>query len=434
MSTIQTETRNAGFDEIVAILKDQRLRRLDLVTTAPAIAAVRGMIEVRAGEAVVGREGVTDAAGTYRPTKVFDEGIAGRLGIPGAYLSKLREGRHDLYDANVNGWLHGGGDLIATVAEGDSLAEIGEGAEPVTEFRPDGRKHLLRLLRGDEGEPGVARAFLSPKFRIMDNLDLAVAIAQGIAASGIRVVPTSCDLSDRRMYLRFACPEIWAASPHWLQGYRDPFGNGSDRIRAGRGGASHQALWQGAEDWASTRGLPVGTVVGLGLVASNSDVGGGARYLAPQARVVVCTNGQTITKDASRRVHLGSEMEAGVIEWSTETAEMELDLIRSQTTDAVRAWMTQEYLDETVAEVEAIAGHPIRNPEVTVKEIVTAARFTQADADNILAFMLEGGQGATAGALGSAMTAYAQTVDSPELAFDLERAAFPVMEKAAARR
>ena len=46
-------------------------------------------------------------AGTYTPTEVCDQGLADKLGIPAAYLRRMREQRPDLYDANVNGWLDG---------------------------------------------------------------------------------------------------------------------------------------------------------------------------------------------------------------------------------------------------------------------------------------------------------------------------------------
>jgi len=424
VTAIQTEARNAGLAEITTILKDQRARRLDLVTTAPALAAFNGMLTVAPGEAVAGRQGVTQATGTYRPTAVFDEGLAARLGVPVAWLKHTREHRPDIYDSTVNALLHGGGDLI--VPEG--------GGDPVYQYPPNGDKHLVRLLKGDDGEEGVARAFLSKNYRINDSLDFLTAIVSGMQQSGVTVRPTYCDLSDRRMYVRFACPEIWAASPNWLQGYKSPFGP-EGRQRAGGPQRIEPAsdLWGNANDWAAHRGLDVGTVVGLGLIASNSDVGNGAAYLAPQVRVVVCRNGQTITKDASRRIHLGSEMAEGVVDWSADTLDAELELIAGQTRDAVRAWLTQDYLNDEVARVEALAGHPIRKADTAVREIVTAAKFTQEAADDILGLMIEGGQGATAGALGSAMTAYAQTVDSPELAARLEDQAFAVMEKAAAR-
>ena len=74
---------------------------------------------VRETEPVLGPDGVTMTAGTYTPTDVCDQGVADKLGIPGAYLRKLREQKPGLYDANVNGWLAG-----------------------------DDRKFLIRCLRG----------------------------------------------------------------------------------------------------------------------------------------------------------------------------------------------------------------------------------------------------------------------------------------------
>jgi hypothetical protein len=65
---------------------------------------------VARGEAPGGRAvttGVTSAAWIYRPTKVADDGISAKLGINLAYLRRLRDQRPDLWDANVNGWLHG---------------------------------------------------------------------------------------------------------------------------------------------------------------------------------------------------------------------------------------------------------------------------------------------------------------------------------------
>jgi hypothetical protein len=53
----------------------------------------------------LGEDGVTMTAGQYLPTDVCDQGIAEKLGIPAAYLRRMREACPGLYDANVNGWL-----------------------------------------------------------------------------------------------------------------------------------------------------------------------------------------------------------------------------------------------------------------------------------------------------------------------------------------
>jgi hypothetical protein len=59
--------RNASIEDLVALLRGQQARKVD----------------------------------------VCDQGIADKLGIPAAYLKKMRTSRPALFDANVNGWLAG---------------------------------------------------------------------------------------------------------------------------------------------------------------------------------------------------------------------------------------------------------------------------------------------------------------------------------------
>src|SRR5713226_4759521 len=118
-------TRNATLPDMVAILRHQRARRLDVVAPATAIHAHEGNLVISNTVQQMTAEGVTSAAGIYRPTTVADEGLAAKLGINLAYLRRLRDMRPDLWDANVNGWLHG-----------NDLAGI----------PPDDRRFLVRLF------------------------------------------------------------------------------------------------------------------------------------------------------------------------------------------------------------------------------------------------------------------------------------------------
>jgi hypothetical protein len=144
---------------MVVILRHQRARRLDVVASATAIHAHEGNLVISDTVQHVTEAGVTSAAGTYRPTQVAEEGISAKLGIALAYLRRLREHRPDLWDANVNGWLHG-----------NDLAGI----------LPDGRKFLLRLFQAEGDNLGVARAVLSDSYKVIDNLDALMATLDGI--------------------------------------------------------------------------------------------------------------------------------------------------------------------------------------------------------------------------------------------------------------
>ena len=83
-------TRNATLADMVTILRSQRARRLDVVAPAGAIHAHDGNLVIDSTVSQLGADGVTSAAGTYRPTAVADEGIADKLGISLAYLRRLR--------------------------------------------------------------------------------------------------------------------------------------------------------------------------------------------------------------------------------------------------------------------------------------------------------------------------------------------------------
>jgi len=99
--------RNASVEDLVAMLRGQQARKVDVVAPASAVRAEGGLIVLDQTTPVLTGDGVTMTAGAYRPTEVCDGGIADKLGIPAAYLRRMRTSRPGLFDANVNGWLAG---------------------------------------------------------------------------------------------------------------------------------------------------------------------------------------------------------------------------------------------------------------------------------------------------------------------------------------
>jgi len=245
-------TRNAILADMVTILRGQRARRLDVVAPAGAIHAYDGNLVIDSTVSQLGADGVTSAAGTYRPTAVADEGIADKLGISLAYLRRLRAVRPDLWDANVNGWLYG-----------DGLAG----------YPADDRRFLVRLFQADGDGLGVARAFLSDSYKVIDNLDALMATLDGIRQAGTEVTFDGLDLTERRLYARVVAPSIRALAPALLAGYRSPFG-GRTYVPGG-GWTPEQARAAAAREG---RGYAPGSepVLFAGFVISNSEVGDGA--------------------------------------------------------------------------------------------------------------------------------------------------------------
>jgi hypothetical protein len=400
--------RNATLEDMVAILRHQRARRLDVVAPATAIHAHEGNLVVGDTVQQITADGVTSAAGTYRPTRVADEGISAKLGITLAYLRRLREHRPDLWDVNVNGWLHGN-DLAGVAA--------------------DGRKFLVRLFQAEGDNLGVARAVLSDSYKVIDNLDALMATLDGIRQAGTEVEFDGLDLSERRLYARVVAPQIRAYAPGLLAGYRSPFGG--EVYIPGRTWTPEQARQAATRDG---RAYEPGAepVLFAGFVISNSEVGDGAWSITPRIVAEICGNGMQITADVARAVHLGSRQEEGVIRYSADTQEKELALITARARDAVATFLSPHYLQAKVTEIERKAGAPVSHPEETVLQVAKAAKFSDEVADSILAHFIRGGQ-LTAGGVMQAVTSVAQTLDDADTAADLEAQALRVLDLAAHR-
>jgi hypothetical protein len=375
-TSVLAGARNATLADLAALLRDQQARKVDIVASAAAIHADGGRLVVEDTAPVIGPDGVTMTSGAYTPTDVCDQGVADKLGIPGAYLRRLREHKPHLYDANVNGWLDG-----------------------------DDRKFLLRGLRGDgpDGGSGVARAFLSDGYKIIDNVDVLMAALDGVRQSGTPVEVDGCDLTERRMYVRVVCEQVRALAPALLAGYRSPF--------TGAAGADNP-------------------VVFAGFVITNSETGCGAFSLIPRLVVEICRNGMTMSRDAMRAVHLGERLDEGIVSWSDNTKDKTLALITAKTTDAVAAFLEPGYVERAVRQIEKEAGHPVADPAEAVRAVSQRLRFTDAQQADILSHFIRGGD-VTAGGVMHAVTSVAQTIPDADTAHDMEAAALRALEIAA---
>lgn len=389
--TIQTTARNANLTDLMTLLQEQHARKVDVVAPATAIRSENGVLIVKGTEPVLTPDGVTTADGRYTPTAVCDEGIADKLGVPVSYVKRIRVDRPDLYDANVNGWLHGRREKRSLATLDQSTGEFGPGTLIREAIGPDPRKFLVRAFRGDDGQTGIARAFLSDRYAMVDNLDVLMAALDGIRDAGVAVEIDGGDLTDRRMVVRVKCPEVQALAPTLLAGYRSPF--------TGASGSENPTVFAGFQ-------------------ISNSEVGGGAFTIVPRLVVQVCNNGMTITKDAMSKVHLGGRLDAGVVRWAADTQQAAVALVTKQARDAVTTFLSGDYLTDTIARMETKAGEEVRTHD-DVKVLAKSAKFTDTEVEGILSYFTQGGQ-MTRGGVANAVTAYAQTVEDGDQAYALE--------------
>jgi hypothetical protein len=380
MSTMdrQLTQRNASLPDLVTLLREQHAAKLDVVIPAAGIRSAAGRWRIAGtGAAVLGPDGVTTSPGTFAPTGTCDAGMADKFGIPVGYLRRLREEHLGPYDANVNGWL---------------------------EHQP-GRRLLIRALRGDDGD-GIARAVLSERYRFVDNLDVLLAVLDGIRSAGADVEVRRCDLTERRMYVQIASQSVASQADVLLRNYVSPF--------TGARGADNPLVF-------------------AGFVLSNSETGHGSFSITPRLIAQVCSNGYTITRDAMREVHLGGRLDAGVVQWSAGTQQAAIELISRQAADATATFLTGDYLRRSLADIEQRAGVPVRDVPATLKYVAAQCRFTDDQQAAILDHFI-GGADRTAGGVLQAVTSAAQAQEDADAAYEMERLGLRAMTLAAAHQ
>ena len=369
-------TRNATVADLAAVLQAQHAAKLDIVTPARHGIAEQGRLRlIGVGEPRLTSDGVTVGETVLRPTALADAGIAEKLAIPAPYLRRLRAQHIDLYDANVNTWLSD---------------------------EPD-RRFLVRGLHDRQCGTGVARALLSDSYRVVDNLDVLMAVLQGIRTAGIEVDVARCDLTERRMYVKVRAPQVAEHAPELLADYRSPF--------TGARGADNPLVF-------------------AGFVVSNSETGHGSFALTPQLTVQVCDNGMTLTRDAMREVHLGGRLADGAVRWSADTQHALLDLVVKQARDAVTTFLDRGYVRAKLAEITRHARVPITDPQATLEHVGKALRFTAEQQATILSHFVQGAD-ITSGGVLHAVTSAAQTLPDADTAHELERAGLRAMMLAA---
>lgn len=375
----RTVASNATLEDVVDLLRADRARMVDVVASAGALRAGLGMLLVSGVEPVVTEDGVTVVNGMYVPTEDCDASIATRLDIPVGYLRRLRANHIDLYDSNVEGWL-----------QHESMAA---------------KRFLLRAFADEGGGSGVARALLSDAYLPLDHLDVLFTVLESIRDNRIDVKVDACHLTDRRFYVELSAPDVVTYAPKWLENYRDP--------RTGNRGKDNPA-------------------VSAGILLTNSETGHGSFSLTPYLKVLVCSNGQTVTKDAVSRQHLGARLPEGVVRWDERVQRAALTLVKEQTRQAVTTFLDVEYMKGVVAEIEAKAGAPVADPEATIKAVVRRLSYTEHQQAAIMRYFLRGADD-TAGGVMQAVTAAAQDYE-PDVRFAMEADAFQVLALASVTR
>lgn len=280
--------------------------------------------------------------------------IATYTGIPAKYYDRMQEEAPELLARNVNTW-----------------------------FSMNRDKRMIRTL------DGTARAFLSNRYRCLDNYEVATTILPIIAemARSEQAKIESCELTESRMYLKVVTPRITAE-------------------------------------------VVPGDVVQAGFIVSNSETGQGSVTVSPLIYRLVCSNGMILPDGRLRKYHVGRDNEAAEDFTIYRSATMEASdrafLMKME--DTVRAAANQTIFDGAVAKMREARDAKIEAKTAPqVVELVTKEYgFSQEEGRGILGHLIDGGELSLYG-LANAVTRQAQDVESYDRSTDMEAAGYSIL-------
>jgi hypothetical protein len=255
------------------------------------------------------------------------------------------------------------------------------------------REPADRMVRTLDGQ---VRAYMSNKYRPLDNFDFANAVIPKLMEHSAEV--TSCDISETRLYIKGIIPGIEKTV-----------------AKAGTylGDGGHNPIHHFKP----------------GICLSNSEVGAGSLAVEPGIHETDCSNLLIIGSNAMRKYHIGKKLsdQDQLFELYTNATKTAADrAFWMQVADLVQAGLDGTMFEKMVAECEAkMNGTEIERPSIAVREL---PNLTENEQEGVLASLIKGGDLSQFG-MQWAITHYAQNDDvSYERQVELERVGGSIIE------
>jgi hypothetical protein len=339
--------------ELAAELDRQQNAKRDLLIDTPALSFAadrdggRMLLNINKGQ---GLDGLVEVE-QMGVNEIAHRQIGQHLGIPARYYDKMRSEYPDLLAANVNGW-----------------------------FEKTPATRMIRTL------DGTARAFLSDKYRRIDNFEVATTVLPIIRDMNGATIE-SCELTDARMYLKVVNPRITAE-------------------------------------------VKKGDIVQAGLLITNSETGQGSVSVSPLIYRLVCLNGMIAADSSLRKYHVGRANEAGdnFDIYRNETIEADDRAFMMKIEDTVRAAVDQAKFEQIVNRMREAteARMEVRAVPQVVELAAKEFSLTQDEGNGILGHLIQGGDLSLYG-LANAVTRHSQDVGSYDRATELEATGWRMM-------
>lgn len=292
--------------------------------------------------------------------------INSKFSIPIRYARLCKENVDQLWELNVNKWL-----------------------------RNSDKNFFIRSYMKEDGT-GTLRAFLSDRYSPFENIMLATTalkkVQEHIKTTGQKIIVERCDLSDKKLYMRFTAPDIKQDAFDALTNYVNP------------------ETRQGGKD------------VAVGFIISNSEVGHGRTTVAPRIIIGACKNGLTWMDEAMHKTHLGAKLDEGNFAWSEQTIAANALLISNQVKDALDKFLSPDFLGQKIAAIEEMHARKLEHPVQACKNISRLIGLNEEEADSVVNFFAKQGSNESVWDVAQALTYYAHKADA-EKAYDIERMA-----------
>lgn len=272
--------------------------------------------------------------------------------------------------------------------------------------------NLVRALDGN------VRAFLSDAYQPLDHYSLAFAALEVAKEHGAEVIEAT--LSDAKMRIKFTTRGIWDAIDEVKQGDRGNWYSG------GLGNQEHLSK-VAAKTGGPLPGGP-GTVHPL-VTIGNSETGQGTLFVRMGLVQAICNNLATV-EQIMNQVHLGARLDPGI--YSQSTMRLEAESVMAKATDNISTAFNEDRFRAIVARANA-ANRVEVEPTKAVDFAVAQQIVTQEQRDDLLAHFLgesaAGLVGKTAYGFAQGLARFAQDVEDPDAAADIEDFAGQIIAK-----
>lgn len=235
-----------------------------------------------------------------------------------------------------------------------------------------------RMVRSLDGN---IRAFLSDKYRRLDNFDLAQHILPMLFEVNASV--ESCDITENKIYIK--------AITHKVQ----------------------------AE-------IKKGDVVSAGLLISNSETGHGSLSVKPLVYRLVCSNGAIADDYSLRKYHAGRTQELEQIEFQNDTLLAEDKAFWLKVRDLVKHTLSTVTFEKIVDTMRESTERRIQEPNGAIELVAKRYQMNENEKNDVLSHLIQGGD-LTSWGLGNAVTRMAQDVESYDRSTELESIGFEIM-------